>query len=157
MTAPAGLPSRGSRGTEVSMDCIFCRIVRGELPSLMIHQDEWTVSFLDTGPVNRGHALVVPRRHAPSLHDLPAEVVAPLMRTVGLVSAAALRALGAAGFNLFLNDGVVAGQVVPHVHFHILPRYPGDGLEFRRLPRTFDAGEMADIRRLIAGAILPGS
>jgi diadenosine tetraphosphate (Ap4A) HIT family hydrolase len=109
------------------MSCVFCDIVAGHASASIVHEDERTVTFLDLHPVATGHMLVAPRRHAERLADLDPEDGAQLFR-VGMQAAAALRA---AGVNFFLADGEVAGQTVSHVHLHVIPRRPGDGLGFR--------------------------
>ncbi len=136
---------------ENHMDCIFCRIVAGELPAYVVHRDEWTVAFLDINPVNRGHCLVVPREHVASMSRLEPGLAGPLLMSVAVVALAVMRGLGAGGFNLILNDGTLAGQIIPHLHFHILPRFAGDGLNFHPRPRRLETTEMEEIRRAIAG------
>jgi len=109
-------------------DCIFCRILAGELPASFVHRDERTAAFMDIQPVNPGHLLVVPVQHGAHLADIDADAAADIMR-VGHAAAAALRASGlkCEGVNLFLADGAAAMQEVFHVHLHVFPRYKGDG------------------------------
>lgn len=113
-------------------DCIFCRIVAGELPSSLVFRDERCVAFMDIQPVNSGHVLVVPLSHAALLSDLDAPTAGHLMIVAQRI-AAVLRAtpLRCEGVNLLLADGEAAGQEVFHVHVHVLPRYAGDGFGFR--------------------------
>ncbi len=108
--------------------CIFCRIVDGEAPASFVYQDDAVVAFMDLYPVTPGHLLVVPREHRPGLRDLPIEL-GGRMFAVAQILAEALRAseLRTDGFNLFLADGEVAMQEVPHAHLHVLPRFPDDG------------------------------
>jgi diadenosine tetraphosphate (Ap4A) HIT family hydrolase len=112
--------------------CIFCAIAAGEVPASLIWEDETAISFLDINPITPGHALVVPRAHAPSLAELDPQTGGHLFGAAMRI-AAALRASGlrADGVNLFLADGEAAGQDVFHVHLHVIPRFPGDGLEIR--------------------------
>ncbi|HWQ13001.1 MAG TPA: HIT family protein [Roseiflexaceae bacterium] len=109
-------------------DCIFCRILAGELPASVVYRDERCAAFMDIQPVNPGHLLVVPLAHAPHLADMDPETGARLFR-VAQQLAAALRASGVRceGVNLFLADGEAAMQEVFHVHLHVFPRYAGDG------------------------------
>lgn len=109
-------------------DCVFCRILAGELPGTFLHRDEHCAAFMDLQPVNPGHLLVVPLEHAAHLADLDGAIAAHLMR-VGHAMAAALRGSGlrCEGVNLFLADGEAAGQEVFHVHLHVFPRFQGDG------------------------------
>jgi histidine triad (HIT) family protein len=108
--------------------CAFCDIVRGEAPASMVARGRTTVAFLDILPVNEGHALVVPRRHAVGLADLSSEEGREMFDTARRI-AAAQRAEGLAeAVNLFLADGAIAGQEVLHVHLHVLARRAGDGM-----------------------------
>jgi histidine triad (HIT) family protein len=109
--------------------CTFCRIVAGELPASLVHDDADVLAFMDVNPVNPGHVLVVPRRHYASLADLPDPVDARLF-VVAQRLAAALRKSGVRceGVNLFLADGAAAGQDVFHCHLHVRPRYAGDAV-----------------------------
>ncbi len=111
--------------------CIFCRIVRGEIPCARVHEDAHLLAFLDIHPLAPGHTVIVPKHHAPSLVDLPQAAAAALGGQLGRLARAILGAVGAAGFNVLQNDGQVASQEVPHVHFHIIPRSSGDGLGYR--------------------------
>ncbi|MFY9891913.1 MAG: HIT family protein [Streptosporangiaceae bacterium] len=123
--------------------CVFCEIAAGRAPASMVHSDDTVIAFLDIRPVNAGHLLVVPREHAAGLSDLdPAAgsaVFAVAQRLAG-----ALRTCGVpcGGVNLFLADGEVAGQEVPHVHLHVLPRLPGDGF---RLDVKFLSPDRAEL------------
>ena len=112
--------------------CIFCRIITGEMPASVVHRDERCLAFMDIRPVNPGHLLVVPVRHAPHLADTDAETAAHLMRVAHRM-AAALRASGlrCEGVSLALADGAAAGQEVFHVHLHVFPRWRGDGFGLR--------------------------
>lgn len=108
-------------------DCVFCEIVAGRAPASVAFADDVALCFMDIAPVNPGHLLVVPRRHASGLAELDEETGAHLF-TLGMRMADALRASGlrCEGVNLFLADGRVAGQDVFHVHLHVLPRFAGD-------------------------------
>lgn len=138
-------------------DCIFCKIVQGEIPSSVVAQDERTFAFLDIRPVNPGHTLVVPKAHAAHLADLPAGVGGAVFESARRI-AAALRRSGVRceGVNLFLADGAVAGQEMAHVHLHVVPRFEGDGFGL-----TFPAGygttppheELEATAKKIAGAL----
>ena len=116
-------------------DCVFCKILAGEEEVTVIHEDDLCVAFMDVQPINPGHALVVPRKHAPYLADLEAEDGAQMFRVAQRV-AAALRECGVKceGVNFFLADGEAAGQEVFHVHLHVFPRYRGDGFGLKLPP-----------------------
>lgn len=113
-------------------DCIFCRILAGELTGTFVYRDDVCAAFMDIQPVNPGHVLVVPVRHATRLADMNAESAARLMAVAHRV-AAALRASGVRceGVNLLLSDGEAAMQEVPHAHLHVIPRWRGDGFGLR--------------------------
>lgn len=112
-------------------DCVFCRILRGEIPSTRVYEDDEVVAFMDIFPLRRGHVLVIPRQHARQLKDLPAPLRARLIDTAADVSAALYRStLAPAAVHFAINDGPEAHQSVPHVHLHVLPRYRGDSASF---------------------------
>ena len=121
-----------------TIDCVFCRILAGELPGSFVYRDDRAAVFMDIRPVNEGHLLVVPTRHAAYLSDIDAEDAAHLMG-VGHRMAAALRASGVKceGVNLFLADGEAAMQEIFHVHLHVFPRYKGDGFGLRFAPEYY--------------------
>lgn len=109
------------------MDCLFCKIVRKEIPANIIYQNDKTLAFLDIRPVNPGHTLVIPKKHYEHCLETPDDILAEIMKTVRHLAQAILSAVGAAAFNLGANCGRVAGQAVFHTHFHIMPRFPDDG------------------------------
>lgn len=109
-------------------DCIFCKVIRGELPSAKVYEDEQVVAFLDIHPVRPGHTLVVPKTHCENLIDCNPEALFAMMKITQKVAGAVVKATGAEGFNLGVNNGRVAGQVIFHLHMHIIPRNAGDGL-----------------------------
>ncbi len=107
--------------------CIFCRIARGEIPATTVHEDDHTLAFLDITPLAEGHTLVIPKVHARELEDMGDAARDALWRTVADVSGRVRRALGAPATTLAVNNGPAAGQEVPHVHVHVVPRNVGDG------------------------------
>lgn len=108
-------------------DCLFCKIIEGELPSQKIYEDADTFAFLDIHPINFGHTLVVPKRHAQNIHDIPSEDFCALMETARKLSSVVKEATGAEGINIGINNGSVAGQIIFHLHVHIIPRLSDDG------------------------------
>ncbi len=112
-------------------DCVFCRIVAGELPAAMVAEDEVTIAFMDINPINEGHLLVIPREHHESIATIPGDVVSH-MTLIAQWLTAALRAspVRTEGVNLYLADGAAAGQEVPHAHIHVIPRWRRDGFRF---------------------------
>jgi len=110
------------------MDCIFCKIVEGELPSTKVYEDKRFLAFLDINPVNKGHVLVIPKEHHVTISDTPVDLLKDLMAIIKTLSPAVVAGSGADGFNLAVNNGKAAGQLIDHVHFHIIPRFTGDNL-----------------------------
>ncbi|MBD8505904.1 HIT family protein [Hoyosella sp. G463] len=114
------------------MACIFCDIVSGRAEASRVHEDEQVLAFMDIRPMTPGHLLVIPKQHATNLAELDPDLAGPLFATAQRLAAALRRSpLEPAGINLFLADGIAAGQEVFHVHLHVLPRNPGDGLGLR--------------------------
>lgn len=109
-------------------DCIFCKIVRGEIPCAKILETDTVLAFLDIAPVAKGHALVIPKAHYPHLWTLPPDVFPDLMAAVQKVGQALKDGLGADGMNLGMNCGRAAGQLVDHAHWHLIPRQASDTL-----------------------------
>jgi histidine triad (HIT) family protein len=103
--------------------CIFCKILAGQIPSACVYEDDHAYAFLDIAPFEKGHTLVIPRYHAERFTDLPAEWVLRLMPAVQRTAAILLQRLPCDGFNLLQSNGACATQVVPHVHFHVIPRW----------------------------------
>lgn len=110
------------------IDCIFCKIIKGDIPALKVYEDSKVIAFLDITPISVGHTLVVPKAHYPDLSATADEVLGPLFAAVKKVAKAAVEATGAHGFNVGVNTGPAAGQVVMHTHVHVMPRTQGDGL-----------------------------
>ena len=107
---------------------MFCKIVRGEIPCDVVFEDDMVLAFLDIAPLAPGHALIIPRQHHTSVTTLPPDLAARMMQKAPGIATALMRATDAGGFNLILSNGTVAGQVVPHVHLHMVPRQPDDGI-----------------------------
>ena len=108
--------------------CIFCEIIAGKIPCHKIYEDDNVISFLDIGPISSGHTLVVPKQHFVRVDQCPEDVISKISVCISNVSKAVLTATEADGYNVLCNNGRAAGQIVDHVHFHIVPRYDNDGL-----------------------------
>lgn len=108
-------------------DCLFCKIISGEIPSYRVYEDKAVYAFLDIYPASEGHTLVAPKKHFNSFTDLGAEDIAALFEAAKKVTFALEKAFSASGMNIGVNNGEVAGQEVPHVHVHVIPRKKGDG------------------------------
>ena len=111
------------------MDCIFCKIIKGEIPCNKIYEDENVLAFLDISPVNKGHTLVIPKKHCTNVFDADEETLCNISKAVKKIAKAMRLALGIEGVNIQTNNGQTSGQVVMHLHTHIIPRYKGDGLK----------------------------
>jgi len=125
---------------------IFTRIVHGEIPAHRVYEDEHVLAFLDIGPLSPGHVLLIPKEAVVTLDEAPADVAAALGAALPRLVRAVRVATGAAGVNVLQNNGRAAGQEVPHVHFHIIPRNAGDGLGYRWNPGKYGPGEAEAMR-----------
>lgn len=130
--------------------CVFCRIVAREAPAYLVYEDEEAIAFLDLFPFTRGHLLVVPKRHVPRLTELPAEEHAAYLGALARMCRRAERL--SSDYNIALNQGAKAGQIVFHLHFHIIPRY-GEANPFHSRPR--DRLSEAEARELVATLTAP--
>jgi len=133
--------------------CIFCKIVAGQIPSTRLYEDADTLAFMDINPANDGHCLVIPKMHAATLYEIPADAVAAAIRTTQRVASAVQRALRPEGLNLVQSNGPGAAQSVPHLHFHILPRRMGDGLLINWGLKPGDMKRIAEVAALIRAAL----
>ncbi len=123
-------------------DCIFCKIVAGELPARIVDEDERTIAFMDISPATRGHALVIPRAHSADLLDVAGEDLSAVALACQRLAGRMRERLGADGVNLLNSCGHAAWQTVFHFHVHVIPRYDGDPL---RLPWAPGEGDQAEI------------
>jgi histidine triad (HIT) family protein len=110
-------------------DCVFCKIIRNELPAEKVYENDKIISFLNLRPSSRGHVLIVHKTHTPDFQSTPDEILCELMPHVKNIASAVMKSTGATGYNLSVNNGSAAGQVIFHLHFHLVPRYSGDGLK----------------------------
>lgn len=125
-------------------DCLFCKIARKEIPATVIHENDRTLCFLDIKPVNPGHVLVVPKKHFDDYASTSEEALREMAVIAKRLGKAVMSALGAPGFNIAVNNGRVAGQLVDHVHLHVIPRFEGDGYELWH-GEAYKEGEMATV------------
>jgi len=129
-------------------ECIFCRIIMGEIPCSKIFENESVIAFLDIKPVSDGHALVVPKEHYDDIFDVPDAVLCEITSTVKKVSEAVMKGVDAHGISIGQSNRKAAGQVVPHIHFHIMPRFDDDGL--RLWPQhDYEEGRMEEVQKKI--------
>jgi len=121
-------------------DCIFCKIVKGDIPCAKIFEDDKVLSFLDIAPANKGHALIITKDHYETLLEIPDDVLDDMMIKARKIVRAMSSALGNEGFNILMNNKKVAGQLVPHAHVHVIPRFAGDGVSLNWAPRKYKDG-----------------
>ncbi len=124
-----GVPDR-------ELDCIFCRIVRGEEEAALVYEDDTYLAFMDIQPINPGHILVLPKVHQETVFDMAPEEAGALFARAARLAAAVKEAMGADGINIGQNNGRAAQQIVPHVHVHVIPRYADDSPAGRWPSRT---------------------
>jgi histidine triad (HIT) family protein len=124
-------------------DCLFCKIVAGEIPATRVAEDERTIAFMDINPATRGHLLVVPREHATDLLEIDPEDLAAVARSAQTLAARVKERLHADGVNLLNSCGSAAWQTVFHFHIHVIPRYQGDPLRLPWQPAPGDRDEIA--------------
>lgn len=134
-------------------DCVFCKIVAGKLPCFKLLEDETTIAFMDINPVNPGHALAVAKGHWPTVDVIPPDVLASVARTAQRVAKAVFKELKPQGVNLVQANGEGAGQSVPHLHVHIMPRRPGDGLILNWEPKPGDMKEIEAVAKRLKAAL----
>lgn len=120
-------------------DCIFCKIVAKEIPATVIYEDDAVLVFMDIGPIIKGHALVIPKTHVDPVTDADDELVAKLHVTAKKIAMAQMNGLKADGVNIMQNNGPAAGQVVSHVHVHVIPRFNNDGHHWNWVPGNYDS------------------
>ena len=110
----------------MDQDCVFCKIVAGELPSCKLFEDDETLAFMDIGPIVKGHTLVIPKAHHNPITDIPLPLLCKVVAVVQRIARAQMEALDADGVNIHQANGRAAGQVVSHLHFHVVPRFVSD-------------------------------
>ncbi|MHB8242433.1 MAG: HIT family protein [Solirubrobacteraceae bacterium] len=132
-------------------ECLFCKIVAGEIPSRIVDEDERTIAFMDIAPATRGHALVIPRAHATDLLSIGEEDLQAVAVAARRLAARAKERLGAAGVNLINSCGAAAWQTIFHFHVHVIPRYEGDPLKLPWVPAQGDPDEIAAVAQELGG------
>ena len=134
-------------------DCVFCNIVAGEVASEILFQNDKVVSILDINPIHLGHALVIPKIHYRDFLELEPQCYPSLLNTARIVTTALVRGLNLEGFNIFSNNGRIAGQSVFHFHLHITPRYQNDEIRFVLKLKKYQNAEMRQYADLIRNHI----
>ncbi len=128
-------------------DCIFCKIIDGQIPSYKIYENDSLLAFLDIFPLNYGHTVVIPKKHYYNFLDMPEDDIGDFFKDLKKISALIIKKLKMEGFNLVQNNFPEAGQVIPHLHFHIIPRMKGDG-PLRMVPGKIQAKD-EDLRKIV--------
>ena len=118
---------------------IFEKIVNREIPATILYEDDDTLAFMDIGPIIKGHVLVIPKLGYDPITETPDEVLAKLMSVAKRIAAAQMKSLGADGVNILQNNGEAAGQEVPHIHLHIIPRFKNDGHHWNWNPKSYES------------------
>lgn len=134
-------------------NCVFCKIINNEIPSAKIYEDELVFAFLDLGPINFGHALVIPKEHHESSSTIPENVAGRMFKVASRIGVALKRKLDYDAFNLHLADGTAAGQVVMHAHLHVVPRGVEDGFRWNWRQLKYPENKMQEIAAEISPRI----
>jgi histidine triad (HIT) family protein len=138
-------------------ETIFSRIIRGEIPCHRVYEDDKVLAFLDVSPLSAGHTLVIPKEAVATLDRLSEDAAAAVGRVLPRIARAVLAVSGAPAFNVLQNNGALAHQAVPHVHFHVIPRFPdGSGLGVGWPARSLDAAEGKRLASAIAAELAKG-
>jgi histidine triad (HIT) family protein len=130
--------------------CLFCKIVTGDIPCAKVYEDDNFLAFLDIRPLNKGHTLVIPKKHFETILDLPEKEMKEMAHVIKKITHALSSAFAPDGFNVFCNNKPAAGQEVPHLHYHIAPRFQNDGHTFKWTHGKYREGEMDYIRMQIS-------
>lgn len=133
-------------------DCLFCRIVKKEIPATVVFENPTVVAFLDINPVNPGHVLIVPREHSDDYASTPDALICEMAVLAKKIGQAAIQALWAGGFNIGVNNGRMAGQQVDHMHLHVMPRFEHDGHELWH-GKPYKEGEMEGVAKKLIAAL----
>jgi len=134
--------------------CVFCKIINGELPSQKVYQNDNIVAFLDIEPVNKGHTLIVTRRHYSSLLDVPDAELGEILQIAKRIAQALKDEFGYQAFNIHHSNGKVAGQDIEHVHFHVWPRLPDDQVELLfPIEVEYEQGEIQEVAQRIVSSL----
>lgn len=135
-------------------NCIFCKIIAGELPSTKVYENNDILAFMDIGPVVKGHVLVIPKKHSEMIIDTEPKVLGDIMAVSKKIAQAQMNGMGADGVNIMQMNGVIAGQVVDHIHFHVIPRFKDDDVDFNWQAQSYSSrGEMVSVAEKIKAGI----
>ena len=130
---------------QVDPQCLFCKIVEGKIPSTKIYSDSHCIVFLDINPINHGHVLIVPRHHHKDLTELPSNVASHVASIIPAIATALMKATKADGMNLVVNNGIAAGQTIFHGHWHLIPRFTDDSVNWPWPHGSYEGDEMNQV------------
>jgi histidine triad (HIT) family protein len=133
-------------------DCLFCKIVKGEIPCSKVYENSNVLAFLDIGPVNKGHTLVIPKKHVVNIFDIDENSLIEVSKVTKKIAPIIKKAVNADGINITTNNGQAAGQVVMHSHTHIIPRFNDDGHKHWGSGK-YNEGEMEEVKEKISSMI----
>jgi len=134
-------------------DCIFCKIVKGEIPSVKIYENEQVLAFLDIKPVNIGHTLVIPKKHFANIYEVPEELLGEMMKVAKKLSLSIKKSMQADGINVTMNNDPAAHQLIFHSHLHVIPRLKDDGFGTWHGRRDYKEGEPEEVAKKIIQAL----
>lgn len=134
-------------------NCIFCKIIDGEIPSTVVYEDDTFKAIMDISPAAKGHIIILPKKHYADLFELDDEIAAKILPVAKKIAAAMKAELNCDGVNLLQNNGEAAGQTVYHLHIHLIPRYKGDNVKLSWEHDEYAEGEAADLAAAIAARI----
>lgn len=132
-------------------NCIFCKIVKGELPCIKIYEDEEFIAFEDIQPVNKGHTLIIPKEHSSDILKMNPKMGTVAFKLIQKIGTAMMKGLDAKGFNTIINTKAPAGQTVFHTHINIVPRYENDGLKLFRKKEITEEERIITAEKIIKG------
>ena len=138
-------------------DCIFCKIISGEIPAEILYENDHAVAVLDINPIHYGHALILPKDHCNDFMELPDESYHSILQAAKVVTEALVESLKLEGYNLFSNNGTIAGQSVFHFHLHVTPRYRDDNIRFVLNLKKYSDGDLNRYGTMIRKFIKPSA
>jgi len=139
---PNSIQRKSKISEHASEACIFCKIVKGEIPAAKVYEGKKFIAFLDISPANKGHALMIPKKHYEKIEEMPDEDGKEFGELQVKIAKSVMKATNAEGFNLLLNNGKAAGQEVMHAHMHIQPRFSSDDFHYKWTHKKYEEGEM---------------
>ncbi len=134
-------------------NCIFCKIIKGEIPSDKVYEDENVFAFLDIHPVNKGHTLIIPKKHAVNIYDIEVEEIVEMIKTSKRLAPIIRDTVNAAGMNIHMNNEKAGGQAVFHAHIHLIPRHENDGLTHWPSREAYADGEAVKLAQKITSLV----